>query len=256
MEQLVLVFKYYLLMAVRVSAMLILFPGFGAAAFPRIAKIFIICVVSILVIMRSHPVIVPAFSDNLIFSLFVAKEAFLGFFIGFFSQLPFVAVKSAGEIISFNTMFSMASVIDPTQESNATVWGEFYDIMGILVFFIINGHLIILKAIMYSFEKISVLDTIVMNQAVMERITGVGSSIFLAGAVIAAPVMLALFISNIGLGIVSRTMPQFNVFMVGIPMQIMIAFILIIVTIPVDAEIVRNIIQKMFRDIHYVLSVL
>jgi flagellar biosynthetic protein FliR len=256
MAALVLALKYYLLMAVRVSGIIILFPGFGSSAFPRIAKVLIIFMISMMVIMRSHAVIVPAFEDNLIFAIYIVKEAFLGFFIGFFSQLPFMAVKAGGDIISFNTMFSMSSVLDPSQETRNTVWSEFYDIMSILIFFVMNGHLVVLKAIMYSFEKISVLNTVTMNQAVMDKITGVGSAIFLAGITIAAPVMLALFISNIGLGIVSRTMPQFNIFMVGTPLQIMLAIILVIVTIPVDTEIVRNLIQKMFRDIQFVISAL
>jgi flagellar biosynthetic protein FliR len=254
-EELILVLKFYALMAVRISAIIILFPGFGSTGFPGIAKIFIIGAISLVVIMGTPAIAAPVLSDNIMFAVYIIKEAFIGFFIGFFSQVPFMAVRAAGDMISFNTMFSMANVIDPTMEQQVTVWGEFYNIMAMLMFFAINGHLIILKGIVYSFAKISVLEPIVFNQAVLEKVTTASGSIFMAGVLIAAPVAVTLFMSNISMGIVSRTMPQFNVFMVGIPLQIMLAFMLIIIMVPMDIEIIRNIIARMFTQINGLLAV-
>ncbi len=254
MEELILVLKFYLLMAVRVSAIIILFPGFGSTGFPAIAKIFIIGAISLVVMMGTPAVVAPILSDNVMFSVFVVKEAFIGFFIGFFSQFPFMAVRAAGDIVSFNTMFSMANVIDPSMQQQVTVWGEFYNIMAMLIFFSMNGHLIILKAIVFSFRKISVLDPVVFNQAVLSSVTGTAGAIFMAGVLIAAPVAVTLFMSNVSMGVVSRTMPQFNVFMVGIPLQIMLAFVLIIVTIPMDSELVRNLMGRMFAEINGLLA--
>jgi flagellar biosynthetic protein FliR len=256
MAELELIFKYYLLMFVRVGAILILFPGFGSVSFPRIAKVFIIFAISMVVVMQHKAMIVPAFNDNIIYSVFIIKEAFIGFFIGFFAQLPFLAVKAAGDIISFNTMFSFATVLDPMQNQSVTLWGEFYDLFAILIFFVINGHLLIVKAINYSFDKISVLQSLVFHDAVLTRSTEVLSTILFAGMAIAAPIVLVLFVSNISMGIISRTMPQFNVLMVGMPLQIMLAFIIIIFTLPMDAGIIKNIFSKMYADIHYILGAL
>jgi flagellar biosynthetic protein FliR len=255
-EALILVLKFYVLMAVRISAIIILFPGFGSTGFPAIAKVFIIGALSLVVMMGTPAVAAPVLADNIIFSIYIVKEAFIGFFIGFLSQIPFMAVRAAGDMISFNTMFSMANVIDPTMEQQVTVWGEFYNIMATLVFFVMNGHLIILKAITFSFAKISVLAPVMLDQDVLRHVTGVASSIFIAGVLIAAPVAVTLFMSNVSMGVVSRTMPQFNVFVVGMPLQIMLAFILIIVTVPMDTELVGNVIGRMFGEINGLIAAL
>jgi flagellar biosynthetic protein FliR len=256
MEELLTGLKYYLLIGARISAVIILLPGFSSNAFPFIAKIFVIIALTLITGLNLTFIPIAGLEDNAIFALYVIKEIVIGLMIGFFSQLPFMAARTAGDIISFKTMFSMANVVDPSFGQRLTVWGQFYDIMALFVFFIINGHLILFRAILYSFEKISVASTLAVNMPILEKIVATGTSIIAAGVMIAAPVAVALLVSNFSMGLISRTMPQFNVFFIGIPLQIILAFLLIILTIQADTSIINNIFERMFMELNAVLRIL
>lgn len=256
MVELLIALKYYFLIGVRISAIVILLPGFSSAAFPSIAKVFVIIVLTFLACFNLKFVPILGIEDNVIFALYIIKEILVGLMIGFFSQLPFMAARTAGDIISFKTMFSMANVVDPSFEQRVTIWGQFYDIMALFVFFIINGHLILFRAILYSFEKISVSSVLSVNMPILEKIITIVTSTIAAGIMIAAPVAVALLVSNFSMGLISRTMPQFNVFFIGIPLQIILAFLLIIITIQVDTSIINNIFERMFLELNALLRIL
>jgi flagellar biosynthetic protein FliR len=91
---------------------------------------------------------------------------------------------------------------------------------------------------------------------ILEKIVATGTSIIAAGVMIAAPVAVALLVSNFSMGLISRTMPQFNVFFIGIPLQIILAFLLIILTIQADTSIINNIFERMFMELNAVLRIL
>lgn len=254
MMNLEIILKYYLLIFVRVSAVMILFPGFGSSVFPREAKVLIILIVSLVIAIGFPPIFVPAFSDNLIYTGYIIKEIVLGMVIGFVSQMPFLAATAGGDIISFASNFSMAQVVDPSQGTRNTIFGEFYDLLAVLIFFIINGHLIVIQALHYSFTVIPVNSALHLGPEIWKVLVSTGTIVLLAGTAIAAPVVVVLFISNVAMGIISKTMPTFNVFMVGMPLQMVLAFVVILLTIGVDSNIIRNLFDRMFHDINYIIK--
>ncbi len=256
MEEAILALKANFLAAVRVSAVIFMMPGLGSRVFPPVAKIFLTVVVSIIVILSLPQAPNHLYANDAVYAIYIVKEALLGIFIGFFAQLPFIAVKAAGEMISFNTMFSMATVINPADSTQSTVFGEFYNIAAIFVYFAINGHHMLMEAIFFTFRQIPVADMVNFSGGAVSVLNGWGSVIFYAGVAISAAVIAVLLVTNIAMGIISKTMPALNIMIVGLPIQILLAFGVIFATLSVDTGVIRNIFIKMFSDLSALIKLL
>ncbi len=253
METIILNLKYYLLILVRVSGFFVFFPGFGTNIIPVFIKTLLIFIFWISISFSIKGQYISLLLDNSIYFLLIIKEIFLGFLMGFFVYLPFMAVRIAGELISFKTMFSISNVVAPTSGERTTLWGQFFEIYIILIFFAINGHLLFFKALFYSLEKIPVNMFFMFDIDTFNKLLKVLSNVFLSGVAIAMPVVFIVFVMNLLIGILSKTMPQFNIFYIGLPLNILIVFLIIIFTSKINAEIINNIINNVFYHLHIFL---
>ncbi|MCX8022113.1 MAG: flagellar biosynthetic protein FliR [Syntrophorhabdaceae bacterium] len=158
--------------------------------------------------------------------LLVMKEVFIGLTIGFFVRILFFMVYGAGEIISLQTGFSFARFMDPLSMTQISVIEQLQNILAIFVFFSIDGHHSLIKGIFLSFREVPI-GTLSLNEGILRYlINGVGK-IFSVGMKIGAPVIATLFVVELSLGLLSRLLPQMNIFIEGMPMKILIAFMVL-----------------------------
>ena len=146
--------------------------------------------------------------------------------------------------MSFQMGFAMARAMDPQTGISSTILTQFLYMITILIFFSINGHHIFIKALANSFQVIPP-NGICLNPSISDVFIALSGYIFLMGLKIAAPIMVALFLSNLGLGIVARTVPQVNILMVGFPINICIGlalFSLLLLDLP---PVVTDLIKTM-----------
>ena len=227
---------------IRVGVLFFLLPFFGARNIPAMWKVGF----SLLTALILFPVVPPppAFPRTILeVVLGVASEVLLGFVLAIGVRMLFAAVELAGQFIGFQMGFNMASAMDPETGGQSTVMSQFLYLFTILIFFSLNGHHMFIRALAASFYKVPP-DSFHLNTSVVGALVKVSGDMFLIAIKMAAPIMIALFLSNLCLGIVARTVPQVNVLMIGFPLNIflgMILFSLLLLNIsPFLADLVRK----------------
>jgi flagellar biosynthetic protein FliR len=161
----------------------------------------------------------------------VLKELFIGFAFAFVLSALFAALTVAGSFLDTLIGFSYGSLVDPVNGTQTTVLSQLYSMMGILIFIAIGGDAWVISGLAKTYDVVGVLQTPDLNSL----IAGADAAfvgIFAAAVEVAGPVMLALILSDVAFGMVSRLAPQLNVFVVGFPVKIIVGLSLIGVSLP------------------------
>ncbi len=245
----------FILIFVRTAAMIFFIPFLGARNVPRGFKIGLALFTSLILVsmVKIDTAIISA--DLLTLTAGIGAEIIIGFTIGLIARLIFSAVEMAGEIIGFQMGFSMVNVIDPQTSTHVPIIGQFQTILATLIFLTINAHHLFLAAIAESFTLVPPM-RFTLSQQMMTGIVTLSRDMFVLAVRIGAPVIVALFITNIALAIVSKTIPQMNVMMVGFPITIAGGLLIMILSIPLFANLVQRAFEGMKGDFFNVLSVM
>lgn len=161
----------------------------------------------------------------------VAQQVGIGLAIGFTVRLVFAAVELAGEVVGFQMGLGFASFFNPALNTQSSAVARFFGQMATFLFVVMNGHLMILMAVIKSFDKFPV------NQNFLEaigqmKIYDFGTDLFASGLWIALPMVGMLLFANLALGIVSRVAPQMNIFAIGFPVTLTVGMVGIAATLP------------------------
>jgi flagellar biosynthesis protein FliR len=214
----------FLWVFLRVSVLVFLLPLFGARGFPVLWK----AGVSFVIALVLTPVVpLPAAFPGTLQDLLVAmlSEVVMGICLGFGARLLFASVQLAGQFMSFQMGFSMAGAIDPQEGVQSTFISQFLYIFTILLFLAMDGHHLFLAAMAKSFALVPP-GAFSPKPNLSRLVIQCSSQMFLVALKISAPILIALFLSNLCLGIVARTVPQVNILMIGFPLNISIGLIL------------------------------
>jgi len=220
-----------LLVVFRTGALLMTVPLFGHISIPRTLRVWIVLFLAFMISPSAvvSDVQVPKTLLNL--SLIILSELAIGFSMGFTIIILFSAVQFAGHFIGLQMGLAVSSIIDPMGAGEISIIGEFYYMVSLLVFLLIDGHHFVLEALVQSFELIP-LGGGVFGPNLGEYIVRITGNLFIIGIKLSAPVIVTLFIVNVVMGIVARTVPQMNVFIVGFPLAIGVGLILIRYSLP------------------------
>lgn len=183
------------------------------------------------------------------------QELLVGMIIGFVSALTLAAVQLAGQLLDLSMGISIANVLDPATNTQMPILGNFLYILAILVFFTINGHHVLLQSIMDSYVLVPV-GKVVMTTSLSEAMVGMAGNLFILGFKIAAPVLAAVFLTTVALGILNRAVPQMNVFVVGLPVQLAMGIFILMVVLPLYVTFLQVVFRGMFDDILRMLQLL
>jgi flagellar biosynthetic protein FliR len=203
---------------VRVSVLLFFLPFFGARGVPTLWKVGLSLV---LTVMLTPVVPLPRHfpQSGIEIALAITAEAVIGLMLSFAVKALLSSVQLAGQFMSFQMGFSMARAIDPQTGVQSTSLAQFLYLFTVLIFFSIDGHHLFLQALAASFTLVPP-NGLSVDSTLPEILIRVSARMFLIALKIAAPLMIALFLSNLCLGIVARTVPQVNILMIGFPLNI------------------------------------
>jgi len=221
----------FALVLMRISAFFVAFPLVESANIPTNIKILLSMAVSIVV----YPVVsargVP--SDILSGSIFllVIKEVFMGLFVGFIAKFFFQALTICGDIVTMSIGLSSDQFFNPHMDRRVTVIEQYELLIGGLFFLAFNGHHLFIQGLMQSFDIIPVAKTS-LQFATFRDITLFCQEIMSLGIKLAAPVLGAIFITNMAMGIVGRAVPQINVLVTSWPVNIMLGIAVLFVSLP------------------------
>jgi flagellar biosynthetic protein FliR len=159
------------------------------------------------------------------------KELLVGLAFAFSISVLFAAVTAAGSLMDTLIGFSFGALIDPITGNNASILSQAYSLVGIAVFIAINGDAWVIQGLNHTYDLVPLVD----YPALGTMVAGVQHAfvgIFVAAVELAAPVLLAVIITDAAFGVVARVVPQLNVFQVGFPTKVLVGLVLIGVSLP------------------------
>jgi len=214
----------------RIGAMVVSAPIFSSRQTPVLFRIGLVLVLTwITMPLLPAPPVVDAFSPAAF--LMVAQQVLIGVAMGFVLQMVFAALVFGGQVIAYSMGLGFASMMDPQNGVQVPVVSQFYLILATLLFLTLDGHLVLIDLLVQSFRTFPVAVDGFGRNSLMDIVSW-GSYMFTGGLLMALPVMAALLLVNLGMGVVTRAAPQLNIFAVGFPITMLFGFVLIWVTLP------------------------
>lgn len=234
----------------RVLGVVAIAPILSHSAIPNQIKLGFGLVITLIIIPT-----LPSIPDFDVFSfqglLALVQQMIIGLAIGFSMRIVFSAVEIAGQLIGMTMGLGFASFYDPQSQGQSTAISQFLLLVASLVFLSLDGHLLIISAIAESF----------MTMPIGSQATGVdamklvswGGQIFSSGLLLALPAVAALLITNMALGILTKTAPQLNLFGIGFPVTLTVGILIIVLTLPGMLKPLENMIEQGVRNMNQVM---
>lgn len=214
----------FVLILVRVSAFLVLFPFFNSRIIPVYAKAGLALLFTVLL----YPVVGHEFATPpaALWALgpSVAGEILIGFVLGLMVHVFFEAVRMMGQLVGFQTGFSIANVLDPMSGAQVSILSNLAYWMSMIFFLTLNGHHVMLGALRESFALIR-FGAFHLDQTLFETVLEKAADIFVLALKIGAPAIAALLFAKVAFGLITKMIPQMNIMIVAFPVQIVVGLI-------------------------------
>ncbi|MFC5429100.1 flagellar biosynthetic protein FliR [Paraburkholderia denitrificans] len=161
----------------------------------------------------------------------IVNQFLIGIALGFTMQVVFAAVTAAGDIMGLGMGLGFATFFDPQTSANTSALSSLLNMFAMLTFLILDGHLQMLAALVASFESVPISANI-LGAPGWRILANWGSVVFASGLLLALPVVVALLITNLSLGILNRAAPQIGIFQIGFALTMMTGMLLIVMMVP------------------------
>lgn len=241
----------FFLIFVRIIAVLLLTPGFSGKDIFASGKIaFIFWLSLLLIFVVPLPLNLPG--SPLLFFFAIIVEFIIGAMLGFLTQLLIIGIEFGGSLMDTQAGLSVASLLDPSTGQTTSILARLLSKIAVLVFFIINGHHVVLGAVVQSFRAVPITSNFNIFEA-SRFVTNVSVDLFLAGLQIAAPILLVVFLIDFGFGLLSKVAPQVNVFQLGFQVKPIISITVLLSIMPGMVELILFFLEKSAGDLLRVL---
>ncbi|WP_339063300.1 flagellar biosynthetic protein FliR [Tepidibacillus marianensis] len=251
-------FYLFLLVFIRMTSFFVTAPVFASKGVPTLFKLGLAIFISLLVL----PVIKVDITNLILdgtYVFYIFRELLVGLALGWIAQLLFTAVQVAGSFIDLQIGFAIANVIDPQTGIQSPLMGNFKYMFAMLLFLALDGHHLFIDGIVSSYYKIPIgMDWIAQlnHESTIRFVLDVFNQMFVIAFKMAAPIVGTVFLSDIALGIVSRTVPQLNIFVVGLPIKIFVAFLIMIVIAPGFIYILKQLFDQTFSSMRDLINLM
>lgn len=237
---------YLFLLFIRVSGILLSSPVFGRRFVPNLFKIgFCAVLTGVFLLGTPAPVTFPVYGNLIEYVLVIIRELLFGASMGFVLTAMFNVTMTAGGIMDFQIGFTMASMYDSQNNSQVPLTGNLLNIMLLLMFFSLDGHLKLIDVLYNTIEAVPV-GTAMAAPDIMWVAAEVMSKSFILSVMVAMPVLAAGLLMEIALGAIIKTVPQMNMFVVGIPLKIVVGLFVLGLTFTVFADFSKGIFTNAF----------
>ncbi len=248
--------EVFFLSLVRISGMLILAPVFSRSEIPVLLRVWLGVLISFVMLPGNILNQVTEIDGFFVLALYAINEFFIGLTLGFIAFTFISVMYLAGRMIDTQMGFGMVNVFDPQTNLQIPVMGNFYNMFLILLFLVMNGHHMLIKALEFSFERIPIGLMISFDGIFIERFVEIYVQFFVLAFQFSAPVIATIFLANVLLGVLARTMPQMNVFIVGLPLKVGIGLLTVIVSLQFFVPFSENLFDLMFDSLKDIIEIL
>lgn len=243
--------EQYLFIFVRILALIMVAPITGEKEVPNRLKIGLALLITIVLPAMSNDPTIRLFSPIGIWV--IGQQIMVGIVIGYTMQLAFMTLRVAGELIGMQMGLGMATFYDPIAGPTTSVLSRLFNIIALLFFLSIDGHLWLLYCLAQSFDIIPVsINTLNANGFL--TIIESSTLLFINGIMLALPLMTFLLIMNMALGILNRITPQLSIFVVGYPATLLVGLIILSQLMPTLIPYSQYLFNQFFGKIVTVLS--
>lgn len=232
-------FTALVLITIRMFCFFVVVPVFFPTGTPSTVKIGLTIVLAYMLVPGIDYSAIHTINNNMPFIFDCMNEAVAGLTLGFITNLCFMAVSVAGNLMDFQIGFSMMTMFDPTTSSNTTLMEHLLYWFSIVVFFIVDGHHMLIKALMDSFNVIK-LGSFFLSQDSINFILKVFIEYFGIALKIAIPIVLIILITDLTLGLIGRTVPQLNIMILGAPIKILVGLAAFCFALPIFLKVLEN----------------
>ena len=220
----------FMLVFARVGAMVMLLPGFGETNIPARVKLSIALLLTLIILplhRNAYHVDMGSIAPLLVMML---HEIVIGIVLGATARVTLSALQVAGSVIAQQLGLGFVTAIDPTQGQQGLLIGNFLTILGLTLLFATDSHHLVIAALNESYRIFSP-GEIFPSGDVASLATRAFATAFKIGLQLSAPFLVFGLVFNIGLGVLARLMPQMQVYFVGVPLSILVGFIILALVI-------------------------
>jgi len=220
----------FVLVFARVGAMVMLLPGFGESNIPARVKLSIALLLTLIILplhRNAYHVDLTSISS---LGVLMVHELIIGIVLGATARVTLSALNVAGSVIAQQLGLGFVTAVDPTQGQQGQIIGNFLPILGLTLLFATDSHYLVIAALSESYRIFSP-GEIMPTGDVAALATNAFSAAFKIGLQLSAPFLVFGLVFNIGLGVLARLMPQMQVYFVGVPLSIMVGFLIFAVVL-------------------------
>lgn len=248
-------FDVFLLVLLRVGALMVVAPIFGHRHWLARAKVGLALMIAVVLfpMVADQPLDLP--TGIFPYAFLMVREVLMGVVLGFTVLLLFVAIQFAGQLAGLQMGFGIVNVIDPQSSNQVSIIGQFLNILAILLLLTLDGHHMILSGLVTSFETIP-LGGVSFQDGLMFKLMDLTAQVFIIAVKISAPILMALFLVTAAMGVLARTVPQMNVFLIGFPLQIGVGLAALVIVLPLFSVFVERLLVHTNRNLVALLDFL
>jgi len=241
----------FILVLSRLVGMLATAPLFSTFPVPMRIKVALAALSAFIMypfIIQNSSYIIP--DDMISLSILLFKETAVGLLIGFSASLIFTAVEIGGQILSIQMGLAIANALDPVTKQHTPIVGQFYLFISSIVFITLNGPQWLFSTIYDSYTSIPIGMDFSFSAKITEQLLFFAGHLFLIAFSIIIPIFSILFIKTILMGLVSKIMPQMNIFMIAMPAQIYVGLILMLLLMPSTTVYLSKLFSELLKNIN------
>ncbi|MBX7287226.1 fused FliR family export protein/FlhB family type III secretion system protein [Clostridium chauvoei] len=203
---------------------------------PKTLKMFFSLIFSVALVGGVDRINVELINNNLILIFYIISEISTGVVLGIITNLAFEAVLMAGSLMDVQIGLSMVSVLDPNSKTSTTVIGNLLHFIAMMIFFVIDGHHMLIKSLVESFILVPLGKNILYTDTMMALIDII-AKYFAIGLKIAIPIVMIIIITDLCMGLISRAVPQINVMILGMPVKMLVGLIAVSISLTLVVKV-------------------
>jgi len=240
----------FIVVFTRLGGLMTSAPLFSTYPIPNQIKVWLIATITFIIfpmIMAKSGFQAPTNMPEL--TIILLKEFIIGYIIGFVSNLVFVAVEMAAELISLQMTLTAAQALNPVSGNNTPILSQVYTLMAAMIFLSLHAHQWLFSAVYQSFQAIPPGYEFVINGTIVKELIYMTGQMFPISLGIALPIFAVLLITEVLLGFISKMMPQMNIFMVAMPLKIYLGLLLGLMFLQPMYEHISMLIEQILKAV-------
>ncbi len=238
----------FLLVFLRVAAILLTAPIFNSRSIPVLFKAGLCFAVSLILFPLLDLNDFPVRFEVIPLVIGIISEVLIGVIIGLSVNMLFVGIQLAGQLVGFQMGLAMANIIDPATSEQVPLLAQLNNLIALLIFLAINAHYWFLRALVESFRLVPPFE-FQFTHSLMEQLMSFAGNIFIIAIKVGAPLIVVLLFLSVAFGLAARTVPQMNIFFVAMPLKILVGLIFFVFALPYMTAFFESIFNGLGNDI-------